>query len=340
MYRLLWPTSPLPLLLPCGPLFPPLSLYWKMDWRVFQKDIFECRGIHTIPWPWRITLSSKYCLTCGAWGSWRWRVWCSGWSIAGSMGTKRYKDIGNCWCLQGPSAKCQLVLLSRCPWPWNPTLPTQPLPCFNLQAINCFYLCSPWVLPCWCCRMQDFSIQLLQQALLIDRLFKSTICSCELNLYGLWYLPNVPKDRYRELMRVSQMWRDLLAQTNSWLGHEKKANLQPGNLAIFCPACPQPGINLPKEWDQDPKRYVALTPGGNLVLIPIRWLYTRSIVIDGNFSAEHLKMRQPEGDIALSPGGRYMVEPKRYELHLNTGKEIKQVGLFRKINYYKSNIAS
>ena len=56
-----------------------------------------------------------------------------------------------------------------------------------------------------------------------------------------------------------------------------------------------------------------------------RWLYTRSIVIDGNFSAEHLKMKQPEEDIALSPGGRYMVEPKQYELHLNTGKEVKQV---------------
>jgi hypothetical protein len=58
-----------------------------------------------------------------------------------------------------------------------------------------------------------------------------------------------------------------------------------------------------------------------------RWLYTRSIVIDGNFAAEHLKMKQPGQDIALSPGGRYMVEPKRYELHLRTGKEFKQVGL-------------
>jgi hypothetical protein len=28
-----------------------------------------------------------------------------------------------------------------------------------------------------------------------------------------------------------------------------------GNLAIFCPACPQPDINLPKEWESDPKRY-------------------------------------------------------------------------------------
>ena len=58
-----------------------------------------------------------------------------------------------------------------------------------------------------------------------------------------------------------------------------------------------------------------------------RWLYTRSIVIDGNFAAEHLKMKQPGQDIALSPGGRYMVEPTRYESHLRTGKEFKQVGL-------------
>jgi len=62
-----------------------------------------------------------------------------------------------------------------------------------------------------------------------------------------------------------------------------------------------------------------------LVLITSRWLYTRSIVIDGNFTADHLKMKRPEEDIALSPGGRYMVEPQRYEAHLKTGQEIKQV---------------
>ena len=82
-----------------------------------------------------------------------------------------------------------------------------------------------------------------------------------------------------------------MAQINSGLGHEKKEELQPGSLAIFCPACPQPGINLSKEWDQDPKKYVALKPIGNLGLMVTRWLYTRSIVINGNFSAEYLKMR-------------------------------------------------
>ena len=50
-----------------------------------------------------------------------------------------------------------------------------------------------------------------------------------------------------------------MARINSGFGYEQKAELQPGSLAIFCPACPQPGINLPDEWDHDPKRYIAFT---------------------------------------------------------------------------------
>ena len=71
-------------------------------------------------------------------------------------------------------------------------------------------------------------------------------------------LTNEFKDRYRELMRVSRMWRDLMARISSGLCHETKAEPQPGDLAIFCPACPQPGINLPEEWENDPKRYSEL----------------------------------------------------------------------------------
>jgi hypothetical protein len=126
------------------------------------------------------------------------------------------------------------------------------------------------------------------------------------------------------------MWRDLMAQINSGLGHETNQDPKPGTLAIFCPACPQPDINLPQEWESDPRRYWLYILSIIIVLIRSRWLYTRSVVIDGNFSAEHLKMKRPEQDVALSPGGRYMVEPKRYELHLNTGKEFKQVSIYKK----------
>ena len=127
-----------------------------------------------------------------------------------------------------------------------------------------------------------------------------------------------------------------MARIDSGLGHEEE-ELQPGGLAIFCPACPQPGINLPKDWNQDPKRYVYLTPANNSMLMVARWLYTRAIVMDGNFSAD-LKMWRSEADIALSPGGRYMVEPKRYELHLKTGQETHQVCLYRNLNCPNSHV--
>lgn len=48
-------------------------------------------------------------------------------------------------------------------------------------------------------------------------------------------------------------------------------------------------------------------------------------MIDGNFNADHLKMKHPENDVALSPGGRYMVEPTRYETHLKSSVDYREV---------------
>ena len=56
-----------------------------------------------------------------------------------------------------------------------------------------------------------------------------------------------------------------------------------------------------------------------------RWLYTRSIVINGNFTADHLKMKRPENDISLGPGARYMVEPTRYQQHLESAVDHREV---------------
>jgi hypothetical protein len=50
-------------------------------------------------------------------------------------------------------------------------------------------------------------------------------------------------------------------------------------------------------------------------------------VIDGNFSADHLKMKRPENDVCLTPGGRYMVEPTRYEAHLHNAPDHREVGV-------------
>lgn len=57
----------------------------------------------------------------------------------------------------------------------------------------------------------------------------------------------------RELRRLSRCWRWLKKLKWAGFGHKDCALMDssPGELAIFCPACPQPGINLPRNWQDD-----------------------------------------------------------------------------------------
>jgi hypothetical protein len=47
--------------------------------------------------------------------------------------------------------------------------------------------------------------------------------------------------------------------------------------------------------------------------------------MDGNFQAEHMKMKNPENDVVLSDGTGFMVSPVPYELHLKAALEMRQV---------------
>jgi hypothetical protein len=51
----------------------------------------------------------------------------------------------------------------------------------------------------------------------------------------------------------------------------------------------------------------------------------RGFMMDGNFKAEHMKMRNPENDVPLSNGTGFMVSKKPYELHLKSAVERRQV---------------
>jgi hypothetical protein len=53
----------------------------------------------------------------------------------------------------------------------------------------------------------------------------------------------------------------------------------------------------------------------------------RGFMMDGNFQAEHMKMRNPENDVALSDGTGFMVSPTPYKAHLKSAVEMRQVGL-------------
>ena len=60
-------------------------------------------------------------------------------------------------------------------------------------------------------------------------------------------------------MRVSCQWRDLLNRKRFGFGHDLDSNPGASDLALFCPACPQPGVNLPDNWKSQPEQCVCLT---------------------------------------------------------------------------------
>ena len=63
-------------------------------------------------------------------------------------------------------------------------------------------------------------------------------------------------DRYRELMRALRQWRDLSSRRRAGHPLDPSVQLKPGDLALFCPACPQPGINLRDDWHEDKDQLV------------------------------------------------------------------------------------
>jgi Kyakuja-Dileera-Zisupton transposase len=53
----------------------------------------------------------------------------------------------------------------------------------------------------------------------------------------------------------------------------------------------------------------------------------RGFMMDGNFKAEHMKMRNPDNDVPLSDGTGFMVSRLPYEAHLKSAVEKRQVSI-------------
>jgi hypothetical protein len=64
------------------------------------------------------------------------------------------------------------------------------------------------------------------------------------------------QDRYRELLRTSRLWRNIKYRKWNGFGHTRAKKPEAGSLALFCAACPQPNINLPAGWSNDPVKCV------------------------------------------------------------------------------------
>lgn len=64
----------------------------------------------------------------------------------------------------------------------------------------------------------------------------------------------VPHSRYRSLIRMVLQWRHLKLLKRGGRGHEPTgaAGTATGELAILCPSCPRPGVNLLPGWENAP----------------------------------------------------------------------------------------
>ena len=63
--------------------------------------------------------------------------------------------------------------------------------------------------------------------------------------------------RYKEFMRAATQWRHLKMLKRAGRGHDPTGvdGTRDGELALRCPACPRPDVNLPKDWQNGPKEF-------------------------------------------------------------------------------------
>ena len=61
--------------------------------------------------------------------------------------------------------------------------------------------------------------------------------------------PDASPNRYAELCRVARQWRNL--KYRKWFFVLNDESVERGQMTLFCPACPQDGVNLPPDWKTD-----------------------------------------------------------------------------------------
>ncbi len=119
--------------------------------------------------------------------------------------------------------------------------------------------------------------------------------------------------RYSEFLHAVRIWRFLKASKRSGV-HDFASNGNKerdgawqyetfqGDLAVECPACPHPDINLPKGWDQEPA--------------DTAWIYSLFIALDGNFRLRCKDCKIHE-DADLNSGAAYYVNNEGFHNFLS-----------------------
>ncbi|KAG1893939.1 uncharacterized protein F5891DRAFT_1131100 [Suillus fuscotomentosus] len=108
------------------------------------------------------------------------------------------------------------------------------------------------------------------------------------------------RDRYAPFMCMVHEWRHLRQLQWAGRGHDPSGVIatQAGKLAVICPACPQPGRNLPEGWCNG-------------------WCYALFITIDANFCLKRKAVSSDWVDPGSNTGWAYFVDEREYKSYLN-----------------------
>lgn len=141
-----------------------------------------------------------------------------------------------------------------------------------------------------------------------------------------------PKPRYRPLMRVLTQWRHLKLLKRAGRGHDPSgaAGTRNGELALACPSCPTPGVNLEEGWmDVDEESsYVCLNShGSHGPELFSRYLYQDNFSMDANFRLKNGLVSNYSIDPGLGIGWAYMLPRDVYEAYVLSQADQEDVSL-------------
>ncbi|KAJ7894472.1 hypothetical protein B0H14DRAFT_3426880 [Mycena olivaceomarginata] len=122
-----------------------------------------------------------------------------------------------------------------------------------------------------------------------------------------------PPNRYQAFLRTVREYTHLLMLKRAGRGHAQSGVMgtRQGELAVRCPCCPVPGVNLPEGWENAP-------PGS-------QFLYMFFLAIDACFRLKRRLISSVLKDPSLASGWAYMVETLTYRDHLLTMTDQKEM---------------
>ncbi|KAG6825488.1 hypothetical protein H0H92_003581, partial [Tricholoma furcatifolium] len=135
--------------------------------------------------------------------------------------------------------------------------------------------------------------------------YSSKISCFEFYQSLLWLSDNTGTEIVKGFLLMVRQWRYLRMMKRAGRGHDPDgavAGTKEGECAVLCPACPQPGINLPDGWEHTPSDK--------------QHLYALFLGIDANFRLKRKYISDDTRDPDLGHGFAYFVREKPYKEHL------------------------